>query len=148
MKTLTLRHAVEEDIPFLLDLRRQTMSGHLVASGVVSAEAEYLARVRAQYECAQVIMQGNQPVGLLKVSREGLNWEIIQVQLIPSLQGQGFGQEIIQSLVSETRREGASLRLSVLKANPARRLYERLGFTVVLEKAHAFEMLSTQNSDA
>lgn len=141
MKTHTLRQAVEEDIPFLLDLRRQTMSGHLVASGVVSAEEEYLARVCAQYECAQVVMQGNQPVGLLKVSREGLNWELIQVQLIPSLQGQGFGQEIIQSLVGEARREGASLRLSVLKANPARRLYERLGFTVVLEKAHAFEML-------
>ena len=40
----------------------------------------------------------------------------------------------------------AEIRLSVLKANPARRVYERLGFTVVAEKAHAFEMVRARNA--
>ncbi len=33
-----------------------------------------------------------------------------------------------------------SLKLNVLKANPARRLYERLGFAIVADTAHGFEM--------
>jgi len=40
----------------------------------------------------------------------------------------------------EARDAGASLKLDVLKANPARRLYERLGFTVIADTAHLFEM--------
>jgi ribosomal protein S18 acetylase RimI-like enzyme len=47
----------------------------------------------------------------------------------PSLHGQGFGTQLIQSVITEARHAGASLKLDVLKTNPARRLYERLGFT-------------------
>jgi hypothetical protein len=46
----------------------------------------------------------------------------------------------IQSLIDEARKTGASLRLDVLKANPALHLYQRLGFTVVGESIHAYEM--------
>ena len=69
-----------------------------------------------------------------------MDWDLIQIQLAPSLQGQGFGAQIIQSVISEARDAGASLKLDVLKVNPARRLYERLGFTVITETAHLFEM--------
>jgi phosphoribosylglycinamide formyltransferase-1 len=43
--------------------------------------------------------------------------------------------------VEEARRAGASLDLDVLKANPARRLYERLGFRIVRETPFAYDML-------
>jgi len=99
-----------------------------------------MRRVLFRLDCAQVILLANQPVGLLKVSRDGKDWDLIQIQLAPSFQGQGFGTQLIQSVITEARHAGASLKLDVLKANPARRLYERLGFTVVTEKAHIFEM--------
>ena len=35
---------------------------------------------------------------------------------------------------------GAPVRLSVLRANPARRLYERLGFRIVGENGHGYDM--------
>ena len=50
--------------------------------------------------------------------------------MLPSLQGKSIGTKLLQSLVEEAREAGASLKLSVLKANPARRLYERMGFVV------------------
>jgi GNAT superfamily N-acetyltransferase len=62
-----------------------------------------------------------------------MDWDLIQIQLTPSLQGQGFGAQLIQSIISQARQAGASLKLDVLKANPARRLYERLGFTTIAE---------------
>ena len=34
MEELSFRPAVEDDVPFLLELRRQTMDAHLVVSGV------------------------------------------------------------------------------------------------------------------
>jgi hypothetical protein len=45
----------------------------------------------------------------------------------------------MQSVISEARHAGASLKLDVLKGSPARRLYHRLGFSDIAEKAHIFE---------
>ena len=41
-------------------------------------------------------------------------------------------------------RAGVTLGLSVLKANPAKRLYEQLGFSVVGEDAHEFHMANEE----
>jgi GNAT superfamily N-acetyltransferase len=132
--------ANQEDVPFLLKLRGQTMNPHLLASGLIPSVEEDMRRVLLRLDCAEVILLANEPVGLLKVSRDGMDWDLIQIQLAPSLQGQGFGAQLIQSVISEARDAGASLKLDVLKANPARRLYERLGFTVIADTAHLFEM--------
>jgi ribosomal protein S18 acetylase RimI-like enzyme len=140
MQPLTFRQATEADMPFLLQLRRQTMSAHQIASGVSPSEAEHLKRVRVAFQCAQVIESGARPVGLLKVVRGEAAWELLQIQLAPEFQGRGIGTMIVTSAVEEARNAGVALRLSVLKANPAKRLYQRIGFVVVREKAHAYEM--------
>lgn len=137
---LTLRPAAQEDVPFLLELRRQTMAAHQLASGLVPSLKEGTRRVLVRFDCAQVILLNQQPVGLLKVCRNGKDWELIQIQLTPSLQGRGFGTQLIRSVIAEAQRAGASLKSHVLNANPARRLYQRLGFTTVTKKAHGIEM--------
>lgn len=141
MEHLTLRLATESDMPFLLELRRQTMTVHLASSGVTASDADHVDRVRSAFDSANVVLQAGEPVGLLKVVREGRQWKIIQVQLTPSVQGKGIGAMLLRSLIEQVRSEGASLSLSVLRANPARRLYERLGFVIVAETAHAYEMV-------
>jgi ribosomal protein S18 acetylase RimI-like enzyme len=141
MNSLRFRPATEADIPFLLELRRQTMSAHQLASGVATSEEERLRRVKAAFHCAQVVMQADQPIGLLKVVRGGHQWELVQIQLAPAVQGKGIGTLLLNSLLGEARAAGASVHLSVLKANPARRLYERLGFAIVAEKESSYEMV-------
>jgi len=145
MHELSRRKATPEDLPFLVTLRHETMNPHLVASGVDQSEDEHLRRILVNFESAEILTQGYEPAGLLKVVRDGQLWELVQVQLLPSIQGQGLGTKLLKQLVSEAQAANASLRLSVLKANPARRLYGRLGFTVVAEKAHAFEMQRAPN---
>ena len=140
VEPLSFRPAVESDIPFLLELRRQTMSEHLTASGVIQSKEEHMGRVLAAFECALVVMQKSEPIGLLKVDCKKKEWELVQIQLLPSVQGQGIGDYLLRSLVQQARAANVSLRLRVLKANPARRLYERVGFVVVAEKANACEM--------
>jgi ribosomal protein S18 acetylase RimI-like enzyme len=141
--SVTLRPATEDDIPFLLELRRLTMNEHQRASGVEPSEQGDRERVLYRFECAQVVWRGAERVGLLKLARDEGHWHLVQIQIVPQLHGQGLGKELLSAVIAEARQAGVPLALNVLHANPARRLYERLGFRVVKELEHAYEMLLT-----
>ena len=137
---ISLRPASDADVAFLIALRKQTMTGHFVASGVVPTEEEQRERALHRFECAQIVEHDGRPAGLFKVARDGLDWQLIQIQLAPELSGQRIGEALIQGLIDESRAAGASLWLHVLHQNPARRLYERLGFRVVADGEYEYEM--------
>lgn len=137
---MTLRPANDSDLPFLLDLRLQTMDQHLIASGVHLSREEHMQRVLHSFDCAEIITVDGQARGLLKLDRNGTDWHLIQIQLVPELQRLGLGTQLMGRIISEARSAGASLRLGVLKINPARRLYERLGFLVVGETSDSVKM--------
>ena len=137
---LTRRPAAESDVPFLMRLRRESMDEHLIATGASTSETDHQARLRYRFDCAEVLLQDGNPVGLLKVSRDGRDWKVVQIQLVSRLQGQGLGAMLLKQVIAEAMAAGASLTLSVLKANPARSLYERLGFVVEGESGHEYNM--------
>jgi ribosomal protein S18 acetylase RimI-like enzyme len=137
---VSLRPATQDDVPFLLTLREQTMDEHFRASGVDVSREQHLERVRVRFECAQIIEHEGRPAGIFKTTRDGLSWELIQIQLAPELQGRGIGERLIRGLMDDARRAGASVSLNVLHANPARRLYERLGFQTLMDAEHMYVM--------
>lgn len=49
--------------------------------------------------------------------------------LAPHLQGAGMGTAVLRELLERCDRDGTVVRLNVLRGSPARRLYERHGFT-------------------
>ncbi len=116
------------------------MSEHLRLSGIEPSESERVERVLANFESAEIILLAGTPIGLLKVARDGENWDLIQIQIAPQRQGQGLGSVILRKLLDEAVRSQATVTLSVLKANPARRLYERFGFRIVGENDQAYDM--------
>ena len=138
--SLTFRRATEADIPFLLELRRQTMSEHLRASGVEPSETERRERVLVSFDCAEIILLAGAPVGLLKVVRNPGDWVLVQIQIVPEQQGRGFGSTILEKLLADAAQTRVSVSLSVLRTNPARKLYERLGFRIVGQNDHAYDM--------
>lgn len=129
-------------MPFLLQLREIAMDPHHRAAGIVQTPAEMEERVRSHWDEAQVVELGGLPVGLWKLWRQPEAWWILQVQLMPEAQGQGIGAALVRGLQAEARAAGMPLKLKVLKTNPALRLYRRLGFAIVGEDAHGWEMLS------
>jgi ribosomal protein S18 acetylase RimI-like enzyme len=52
----------------------------------------------------------------------------------------GIGTEVMKRLMKEAERVNQAVRLDVVKINPAKRLYERLGFQIVGEEEHKFHM--------
>jgi ribosomal protein S18 acetylase RimI-like enzyme len=134
------RAALESDVPFLLQLRRQTMDEHLAAAGASTSDGYHLRALQQHFEQAEVLLNGSECIGLLKVLRTLPCWEILQLQVASAYQGRGVGRSVLNQLIREAGDAGASLSLGVLKANPARRLYERLGFEIVGEDALEYTM--------
>jgi len=53
---------------------------------------------------------------------------------LPDHRGAGIGGAILRSLLAEAAAAGKPVRIHVERLNPARRLYERLGFLPVADK--------------
>jgi ribosomal protein S18 acetylase RimI-like enzyme len=117
-----------------------TMGPHLAAAGETVSCAEQRARVEQDFECIRVVLADDARIGMTKVVRTPERWRLVQIQLLPEWQGRGIGGRLVGALLEEARRAGVPVVLNVLKVNPARRLYERLGFRVVGERDRSFEM--------
>ncbi|MFT3762327.1 MAG: GNAT family N-acetyltransferase [Pseudoxanthomonas sp.] len=109
-------------------------------SGADASPERMRARLLDGYEHAQVLLHEGRIVGLFKSRRDQPDWVVMQIQLAPELQGRGLGRELLQEFIGQARTAGRDVTLHVLKANPARALYERLGFVVEGEDAQEFHM--------
>jgi ribosomal protein S18 acetylase RimI-like enzyme len=137
---LALRPASEADVPYLVSLRLKTMSEHLQRVGVQLVTEEQEARARIYLDSCSIVLLQQQPVGMLKIVREAENWRIVQIQLDPQIQSQGLGTKLLTQVLTEARQAQVPVQLSVLKANQAKNLYERLGFRIVGEDELEYEM--------
>lgn len=140
---ITLRSAQEADLVYLLELRRLTMDEYLLQDGVDTSDEEHLFRIKYNFEDAKIILVNNIKAGLFKASyiAQSKQWYIYQVQIHPEFQGNGIGGELIKGLCMEALKQGCTVGLSVLKSNPAKTLYDRLGFTVVDSNCSEYEMV-------
>jgi ribosomal protein S18 acetylase RimI-like enzyme len=59
---------------------------------------------------------------------------LMEITLLPSLRGQGIGTAIVRTLLGQAQASGMRMTLHVETTNPAKRLYERLGFRDVEEQ--------------
>lgn len=131
---ITLRPVTQDDEAFLLDLRKQTMTEHLRRAGAADDEEAHMQRVRYHYDDARIICLDSQPIGLFKAYRSETEWYLVQIQVAPGHQGRGIGEQVIRTLLDEARQANLPVSLRVLHGNPARRLYERLGFRPAAEE--------------
>lgn len=69
--------------------------------------------------------------GRLYVNRTDATIHVIDIALLPSARGRGVGTKILRDLCSEGEAKGVPVTISVEKFNPAKRLYERLGFRMI-----------------
>ncbi|WP_462174188.1 GNAT family N-acetyltransferase [Pseudoalteromonas xiamenensis] len=126
---LTFTPVKSDDEPYLLALRKATMTAHLEAMGKSPSDDDHMMRIWYCFEHAELILNGkNDVIGMVKSFVDGHTLEIIQLQISPHFQNQGFGRSVIEKLLEDSKI--LEVQLSVLKRNPARALYERLGFVI------------------
>ena len=81
----------------------------------------------------QLVLIDGGAAGMLAVTRQATSLHLKHIELLPAYQGRGTGTTIIRDLIAQARALRLPVMLHVLKVNPARRLYERLGFRIVAE---------------
>ena len=65
---------------------------------------------------------------------------LVDIALLTEHRNHGIGAQLLRDLISKCESERLPLRLQVTKNNPARHLYERLGFVLTGEDPMYYEM--------
>ena len=88
-----------------------------------------------------IILSGETPVGRMLVAGMETAILLIDIALLPEYRNAGIGTELIQGLLNEAAAAGKAVQLHVFASNPAKHLYERLGFSQVGLDAAYLEMM-------
>lgn len=75
-----------------------------------------------------LIMVDGEPAGRFYVSRWRDDVRVVDISLMPGHRGTGIGTRLFRELFAEADASGRKVSIHVEVYNPARRLYERLGF--------------------
>lgn len=136
---IALRPARPEDREFLLSVYASTRTDELAV--VPWGEAEKAAFLRQQFDAQTTYWDeqypgaerliaeiDGQPAGRLYVQRWPKEIRLVDIALLPTFRRRGAGTELIRRLFSEAAAAGKPVTIHVEIFNPARALYERLGF--------------------
>ncbi len=92
---------------------------------------DYTARYRgARFDIMEL---DGEPIGRLYVDRRKGEIRVIDIALLPAYRGRGIGGALMQELLDEAAAAGKKVSIHVEQYNPAKRLYERLGFTPIAD---------------
>ena len=135
-----LRKANKSDIPFLMSLRNVTMNEYLLKSGAPIDNKSHLNRINYRFDAAKIVLFSDKPIGLFKFYLEDSCWHVVQIQLLPEHQRKGIGTNLLKNLQSQAIAKNQTVSLGVLKSNPAKMLYQKVGFIVQKESDMEFTM--------
>jgi ribosomal protein S18 acetylase RimI-like enzyme len=135
-----LRPVSDADRAFLVELYASTREDELAQvewdEGVKHAFVEQQfsgqdAHYRGNYPGAtlDVIEVDGSRAGRLYVHRGPSDMRIMDIALMPEFRGRGIGTSVLRSLIEEADASARKLSIHVEMNNPARSLYERLGFS-------------------
>ena len=128
----TFRSATEHDINWLVELRAEVLRTDLERLGRYDPH-RVRQRMRDAYVPAstRVVVVDGAEVGCVTVRSEADARWVEHLYLAPGVQGRGIGSEVLQTVLAGE--DPRPTRLNVMQGSPARRLYERHGFTVDAE---------------
>jgi ribosomal protein S18 acetylase RimI-like enzyme len=134
-----LRPEAEGDGEFLsrlyLDTRRQEVAqwGWPPEQESLFLKMQFEAQRRAFRQnfpdaLGQIVCIADAAAGRILVAEETAGMHLIDIALLEEYRNRGVGTELLSGLLRECGLRKMAMRLEVLAVNPARRLYQRLGF--------------------
>lgn len=139
---LSLREEQACDLPFAAELYAQSRAAELAA--VPWTEAQKRTFCQQQFEAQHahytvhyprarflIILGRGTSVGRLYFEHTNFELRLMELALVARVRGRGLGTLLSQVLAALADEAGVPTTLHVESFNPARRLYERLGFREV-----------------
>ena len=147
---ITYRAAGPEDEPFLMELYFSTRDD---LAGLFTDQAQLRQMLRFQYDGQRttysqmypeashdIVLLDEKPVGRFLVDRRRDSILGVDLALVPAARGLGIGTLVLKRVMNECSDRRVPFVFHVLKTNPAKRLYERLGCCVAGEDPTHFYM--------
>jgi N-acetylglutamate synthase-like GNAT family acetyltransferase len=137
------RRATAKDLELLYDIFRNTLGPYVAQTwGAWDDEAQRKRfKETTRVEEHRVLELDGQPIGCLWLTESATEVALARIFILPPFQNRGIGTEIMKELTMDADDKQVPVRLKVLRVNPARRLYERLGFETISEDATHYTML-------
>jgi ribosomal protein S18 acetylase RimI-like enzyme len=149
------RLARPQDDAFLFRLFARDRADQLTAAGIPEMHAEKLIEMQyrgqrttwaARYPHAEnriLITANSTSCGRVLIDRRPARWRIVDIGVLAAHRGRGLATRAIEQCQTHCRNTQMRLELQVNPENPARRLYERLGFRAIQETEISIEMVWT-----
>ena len=81
----------------------------------------------------RIIVKDNKDIGVTTFYEENNEYVVGLIMVDPELQGLGIGTKIISEYIDIAKEDKKRIIIKTYKLNPAKRLYERLGFKIYKE---------------
>ncbi len=131
----TLRPCTEDDFEFILKLKVQCFKWYIEKIYGWDEEKQRAlthTELLSNLNAMRIIQVDGEDAGLSTFSvDENSDGRVGLFAIMPEYQGQGLGTQVLQDIISDN--PNRRLYLKVYKSNPARHLYERVGFSVCRE---------------
>ena len=138
------RPATGNDVDFLYALHVATMKEYVDKTwGWEDAFQESVFLRNYVPANIQIITLDDKDMGMLVVEERPEDIFLRAIEIHPDHQSKGIATEIISTIIADGFQKNKPVRLHVLKVNPARRLYDRLGFSVIEETTTHYIMLTS-----
>jgi ribosomal protein S18 acetylase RimI-like enzyme len=149
---LERRPETDADLAFLVELFATTRREEFAPAGWPPEVLE--AFLRSQFDAQRyhyrsvflgcefdVLELNGQPIGRLYLYPLGQSLDVVDIALMPLWRGRGFGGAVLTAIQEAAADLGRGVTIMVEQYNPARRLYDRLGFEIVADQGVYLEML-------
>ena len=134
LRDVEVRQAEEADGPFLLDTYLAVMRPYVEWAWGWDEEFQRAGFSKSlRIEDFRLVVVDGLRAGGICVRRERGERTLQMLILAPEFQGKGVGSSLVAAEVEAAQSSGEKLNLWVIKNNPAKRMYERLGFAMVGE---------------
>ncbi len=139
---VTRRPANEDDLSFLLTVYGSTRAEEMAQlpwsdaqksaflGNQLEAQHAYYAQI-FPFADREILLVDGEPAGRFYVDRGEEEIHVIDIALLPPYRNRGIGTQLLGEVLAEGARTGVKVTIYVEKHNPAKRLYQRLGFEVI-----------------
>jgi len=140
----TFRNCTLEDFDFLFELKKQNFKWYVdkIWGWREDEQKERLRKdLQEHLHHKKIILIADKQIGIYvtHITEEG-DMFINEISILKKYQNKGIGREILEKQLKENHQKKIRTILQVFKENPAKSLYEQLGFKIYGETQTHYKM--------
>ena len=140
----SFRNCTLEDFNFLFELKKENFKWYveIIWGWQDEQQKEFLKQQLKEHMLhTKIILINNEPCGVyITYKTESGDLFIDEISVLKKYQNKGIGRKILEQQLKDNKKNKIKTLLQVYKENPAKRLYDKLGFEVCGETPTHYKM--------